>query len=184
MDTQTDRQRASLWARRMLATPGARILDTETTGLGYDDQIVSIAIMTTAGQVLLDTLVKPTIAIPDRATAIHGITDAMVQNSPSFADCMPQLRDLLSGETVLIYNADFDIRMMEQSAAAHDLPCDVPIFAGEYRDVMDEYAAFYGDWNQRHGSYTWQPLRGGDHSALGDCRACLALLQRMASAET
>lgn len=35
-----------------------------------------------------------------------------------------------------------------------------------------------------YNSYRWQPLDGGDHSAIGDCRATLALLQRMATSKS
>ncbi len=43
------------------------ILDTETTGL-YDAEIVELSIIDTAGNVLLDTLVRPTRPIPAEAT--------------------------------------------------------------------------------------------------------------------
>jgi len=40
------------------------ILDTETTGLYDDDEIVSIAIINSDGQTLLNQLVKPVRPIP------------------------------------------------------------------------------------------------------------------------
>jgi DNA polymerase-3 subunit epsilon len=46
---------------------------------------------------------------------------------------------------------------------------------------MRQYAAFVGEWNEYHGNYRWQRLPGGDHSALGDARATLSLLKRMAA---
>jgi DNA polymerase-3 subunit epsilon len=46
---------------------------------------------------------------------------------------------------------------------------------------MHWYAQFVGDWNEYHGNYKWQRLPGGDHSALGDCRATLAVLKEMAA---
>ena len=42
------------------------------------------------------------------------------------------------------------------------------------------YAQFVGEWNPRHGDYRWQRLPSGDHSAIGDCRATLALIHKMA----
>jgi hypothetical protein len=44
---------------------------------------------------------------------------------------------------------------------------------------MEQYAAFYGDWHDYFGSYTWQKLRGG-HRALGDTRAVIRRLEEMA----
>lgn len=45
---------------------------------------------------------------------------------------------------------------------------------------MERYAEYYGDWNDYHESYRWQPLNGG-HRALGDAQAALKRLHKMAS---
>jgi DNA polymerase-3 subunit epsilon len=45
---------------------------------------------------------------------------------------------------------------------------------------MLQYAAYVGDWSEYRGSYRRQPLPGGDHTALGDALACLALIKAMA----
>jgi hypothetical protein len=42
------------------------------------------------------------------------------------------------------------------------------------------YAPYAGEWSDYHGEYRWQRL-GGNHDALGDCRAVLELLQRAAA---
>lgn len=176
----SDRESAAAWAQKLLTRDDFLILDSETTGLGGDAEIVQIAIIDPAGRTLLDTYVKPTRPIPRDASAIHHITDAMVVDAPTFADIAPQLRGLLSGETVVIYNSDFDVRLMEQSAAARGIPIEIPAFAGEYKDAMEEYSAWCGEWSEWHQSYKWQKLPGGDHTAVGDCRACLAVIKRMA----
>ncbi|GGZ39657.1 hypothetical protein [Streptomyces bluensis] len=46
--------------------------------------------------------------------------------------------------------------------------------------AMEQYAAFYGDWHDYFGSYTWQKL-GGGHRALGDTRAVIRRLEEMAA---
>jgi DNA polymerase III epsilon subunit-like protein len=177
-DYQSDQDRARAWAAKMLAMPELLILDTETSGLHDSAEIVQIAIMHAAtGHVLLDTLIKPTRPIPRDASAIHGITDAMVADMPTFAEVAPQLRELLYGQTVVIYNADFDCRMLKQSASAAGVVHELGAF---FEDAMEPYSAWYGDWSQYHGSYRWKPLPDGDHSALGDCKACLDVLKRMA----
>jgi len=45
--------------------------------------------------------------------------------------------------------------------------------------AMLAYAAFIGDYSRYWGNYRWQPLNGS-HTVLSDCRACLALIRRMA----
>ncbi len=172
---ETDRDQAILWARRILADETVVILDTETTGLGQEAEIVQIAVIDTAGNVLLDTLVKPQTEIPAEASRIHGITDEMVADAPAF-DAV-QLG--IEGKTVVTYNANFDARMIRQSLAQYDK--DAPAVKA-YECAMETYAAYYGEWNDYFGSYKWQPLRGGDHSAKGDCLATLALIRKMAQA--
>ncbi|MEH0638633.1 hypothetical protein QBA35_36060 [Streptomyces bottropensis] len=46
--------------------------------------------------------------------------------------------------------------------------------------ATEQCAAFYGDWHDYFGSYTWQKLRGG-HRALGDTRADIRRLEEMAA---
>ncbi|NJO78661.1 MAG: hypothetical protein HC827_09085 [Cyanobacteria bacterium RM1_2_2] len=46
---------------------------------------------------------------------------------------------------------------------------------------MKWYSQWVGEWNELHGDYRWQKLPSGDHSALGDCRATLTIIQEMAA---
>lgn len=177
----SDRARAAQWAAQMLDQPGTLILDTETTGLAADSEICEIAIITTAGQVVLDKRIRPLCPIEAGAAAIHGITAEQLASAPTFDQLVDLLRERITGANVVIYNADFDMRMLVQSAAAHGIVLDWPIFGAlQYHCAMHHYAAWYGDWNQYYGNYRWQPLPGGDHSALGDALATLRVLQRMA----
>ena len=49
---------------------------------------------------------------------------------------------------------------------------------------METYAEWVGEWSDYFGSYKWQPLPGGDHDAVGDAQAALAVLRRMAAGES
>lgn len=177
------RQAAALWLSDSI------ILDTETTDL--DGYLVQIAVIDTAGNVLLDTLVNPDVPIEPGAQRIHGITADQVASAPRFADIWPNLERLSSDHPVVVYNVAFDRgilwneiyrfyrgspwgNMNFASAMAYKL-----VDSTTWRCAMELYAAYVGDWSDYHGNYRWQPLPGGDHSALGDCRATLALLQRM-----
>jgi DNA polymerase-3 subunit epsilon len=93
-------------------------LDTETTGLGYDAQIIELAIVDANGTVLLDTKLRPTVPVEPGAMEIHGIEDKMLFDAPTWRDAAYQVKDLLYGRTVVIFNDGFDSRMIQQTAAA------------------------------------------------------------------
>nr|AAB81660.1 putative [Escherichia phage N15] len=66
------------------------LIDTETTGLGEYAEIIEIAIINMRGEVLLDTLVKPTKPIPPEVTEINHITNEMVASAPAWCDVFPK----------------------------------------------------------------------------------------------
>jgi len=179
---EEDRREVCEWARTMLL--GCVILDTETTGL-YDAEIVQIAVIDQDGAVLLDSLVEP--PHPEKALKkhkgvcaadIHGLTPDKLKGAPTWTDIWPRLVEALAGRNLVIYNADYDwpiIRTMCDAYGLSTLPPHASIHC-----AMENYAAFVGEWNDYFGSYRWQRLPGGDHSALGDCRATLAVLKEMA----
>lgn len=174
----TDREKAAFWARSLLGRLDWVLLDTETTGISAYDEIVQIAVLAPDGEVLLDTLVRPTRSIPGEATFIHGITDADVADAPAFPEIFPRLKEIIAGKTVVIYNAPFDVRLIRQTLAKHRLAA-TGLEDEQVECAMLQYSAWVGEiWGD--GGYKWQKLRGGDHTALGDCRATLAVIKTMA----
>ncbi|MJX93223.1 3'-5' exonuclease, partial [Salmonella enterica subsp. enterica] len=82
-------QRAAQWL-----DDGYLFIDTETTGLGDDAEIVEICIIDSHGFIMLNTLIKPTKPIPDEAIAIHGITNEMVAFAPNWTDICGAVEEL------------------------------------------------------------------------------------------
>lgn len=195
-----DQIRMAAWAKKFLSTPGAIILDTETTGLDDEAEIVEIAVIDVAGSTLLNILVKPTRPIPPEATAIHGITNEEVAASATWGEIDEQLFSLMSqASAIAIYNAEYDLRLIYQSRVAvgladpgyddssywyhkTDAPPECLAITAKTVCAMEIYAAFYGEWSDYHQSYRWQKLDGG-HRALGDCLATLKLIKEMAANE-
>lgn len=206
---KADQDDSIVWARRQLLKHAAStvILDTETTDLS--GRICEIAVIDLAGNVLLDTLVNP--QTPNLATHIHGITDDMVRDAPTFSMIEPELRRIVHGKRVLAYNVQFDKDTLSRDlyemyagptpsvpeyGAGSDReawhrwyiersePANTAqrawLAAVRWQDVMLPYSQFCGDWSDHFENYRWQPL-GGGHRALGDCQACLTVIQNMAA---
>lgn len=104
---------------RKLIEDGALILDTETTGLSIEDEIIEIAILNSAGDLLYNQGVKPSQPIPPEVTAIHGITDADVENCPTWPDVWPIVRDWIADRTIIAYNAPFDRDMLSNTCGKY-----------------------------------------------------------------
>jgi len=156
-------------------------LDTETTGLGEDARIVEIAILDSAGLVF-GSLVNPGFCIPAEATAVHHITDSMVEFAPTWREIGGIVSRILQGREVVIYNADYDRRLLAQSGLIN---C-------QYRPLccMQLYARFYGEHDPRRGTYRWQRLEmaarqcgieiGKTHRAQDDAQLARLILLHMA----
>ena len=163
-------------------------LDTETTGLGPDAQVCEIAVVALDGSVLLDSLVKPTVPIPPGAEAIHHISNEMVSGSPSFYDLMLDLGEALGGSHLCIYNAEYDMRVMRQSAEVNKFRF-VDFLRGRTRSVDDRdcimklYAEYWGAWSDYHQSYTFQSLSEAVKKQVVNLPEGLVLHRALADAE-
>lgn len=97
------------------------VIDTETTGLSAQrDHIVEISAIKIRDKHIVDrftTLVNPEIAIPKKATEIHGITDQMVANQPTIDKVLPAFLDFIEGEILLGHNIPYDLRMINSYLA-------------------------------------------------------------------
>lgn len=177
------RREAWQWAQDLM-TRGFYVLDTETTGLGKHDEIVQIGIVDQNGKTAMDELIKPTISIPPGASRVHGIYDRHVENAPYFKDIYAELSELLKNQTVIAYNMTFDRRMLKQSGAKDGLHINWG------KCAMRQYAQYRGQRRKGWRGYKWHRLGNAitqeglevkdAHSALGDARMTLALIQKMA----
>jgi DNA polymerase III subunit epsilon len=173
-----NRVQAREWAQAVLQDNGVVILDTETTGL--HGEAVEIAVIDLAGNVLMNRRVKPVGEMETGAERIHGISMKALENEPAFVDVYNELVAATYDKRVLIYNYAFDSRILRNQCKQASLKDVTDHWHIASDCVMEWYAQWYGEWNDYHGSYKWQRLSGGDHSALGDCLATLEALKRMA----
>ncbi|GAC1036682.1 hypothetical protein thsps117_14390 [Pseudomonas sp. No.117] len=181
------------------------VLDTEATGLGEEAQLIEVAVMTLSGRVLLDTLVRPAIAVPREATLIHGLTDAHLTQAPTFPEVFARLWPLLQGRTVLAYGMAFDYRLLGYNARLHglalppELERETPpvqlVDGTRLHCLMQLYAQFWQEpsldsrsqdgWRRK--ALAMAARQQGvavqeTHRALPDCRLKAALVQALAGA--
>ncbi|PJF22200.1 MAG: 3'-5' exonuclease [Phototrophicales bacterium] len=187
MNHEQDKLAAVAWARQLLDTPNAIILDFETTGI-KDAEIVQIGIINMAGEVLLNTLVKPSKPVEPGAFKVHGISDAAVKDAPDFKDLYVHLSVALAGQHVVAYNVDFEKRVLSGVCQRRNFP---EPRVQVWHCAMKNYARFYGQRHNTRRGYVWQSLSNAcaqqnvlvknAHDAIGDCLLTLAVIRKMAS---
>lgn len=92
-------------------------IDLETTGVNPGlDRIVEIAIvkiLTDGTKSVKRKLINPEIPIPKGASDVHGITDEMVKDAPTFKQVAHELKQMLDGCDFAGYNSNrFDIPLL------------------------------------------------------------------------
>ncbi|MBL7811407.1 MAG: 3'-5' exonuclease [Bacteroidetes bacterium] len=170
------------WAQGVLESPNNYvILDTETTGIGNDDRVIEISVIDLDKKPLINTRIKLTdsIHIPKEAYDIHGITAESLADAPALSEIYNDILKVLQDKIVLIYNAEFDLRLLKQTFDAEGL--ELPAF--ESQCVMIQYSKFKGVWSDKYGDYLHQKLVGGDHSAFGDCKATLKTILKLSKSK-
>ena len=183
-----DWKRRRKW-RQMMDAIDVLVVDTETTGLGDNAEIVEIAILDTTGAILYDDLIMPAGPIPRGASNVHGLTRAVLKKSG--ARPWPEHHEKVcalvrNARAILAYNAEYDSRLLAQTAARYDLAlppahwhCAMLAYA-ERRNVIGRY----GDpkWHRLGDAMAHENLaiEGRQHRALADAKAALAIMRVLA----
>jgi DNA polymerase III subunit epsilon len=155
------------------------VFDLEATGLNKrTDRIVAIALVRyepvgTAEQV--HYLLNPGGPIPEEATAIHGITDADVQDAPTFADMAEILERHFAGADLAGYNIlGYDIQMLTEEFARAHRP-----FILDGRRILDAQRIFFRNEPRDLSAalrYYCGESHDASHDALGDVLATVRVL--------
>ncbi len=157
-------------------------LDVESTGVNPDhDRIVQIAaVRYFGGGAQKDEkshLIHPGQPIPPEATQVHGITDEMVKDAPSFRQLAGGLLKFIEGADLAAYNARFDFSMLQ----AEFRRVGIEWSANQHR-VLDPFRMLQ-QLEPRDLGAVYQRQTGKDlvgaHDALADARATVEVLEHM-----
>jgi len=92
------------------------VFDLETTGVeSHEDRIVQMAMHIFRPDGTVDewtSLVNPLRTIPEGATKVHGITNDMVKDAPTFKSMAGNLHGGFTNADFGGYNVKFDLRFM------------------------------------------------------------------------
>jgi len=160
------------------------IVDTETTGLGTRAEVIEVAVLDTTGTVRYEALILPEGRIPAEASSIHGLTRKRLEaeGARPWPEVHDELAAVLDGAAVVLaWNADFDRRLLAQTADRHGLSMPSVLWhdlIGDYRTITDEAPRKGRHTLAAVVNRTGAKVDGPAHRAAGDCRAVLAVMGR------
>ncbi|MER8116239.1 3'-5' exonuclease [Streptomyces sp. NPDC094031] len=104
------------------------VVDVEGNGATPPD-LVEIALMPMASghpqpEGAQSWLIRPPVPIPHRITRIHGITNAMVEDAPTWQDIAPKVRNLLDGAWIAAHSASVEYGVLTRHLPGWQ-PCGV-----------------------------------------------------------
>ena len=97
------------------------LFDLETTGVSCEnDEVIEISALKVRDEFIVgefSTLVNPGIPIPLYASDVNGITDEMVENSPSFKSVLSDFIEFVGEDILVGHNiASFDMKFICRDA--------------------------------------------------------------------
>lgn len=118
-------------------------IDLETTGVNLGtDRVVEIAVvklLPDGSRSVKRKLVNPGMPIPKTASDVHGITDEMVKDAPTFRQIAQELRQMLDGCDFAGYNSNrFDIPLLMEEFLRAEVDFDM-----KNRKLLDVQNVFH-----------------------------------------
>jgi DNA polymerase III subunit epsilon len=120
----------TIWGRPVTA-PGAgwAVIDVETSGFRPGNaRVISLAVLAldAEGQVEQSVVSLLNPGVDPGPTHVHGLTAAMLEDQPQFADIVGDVVELLRGRTLVAHNVAFDYAFLTAEAEMADveLPID------------------------------------------------------------
>ena len=118
-------------------------IDLETTGINLGtDRIVEIAIvkiLTDGTRSVKRKLINPEMPIPAASSDVHGITDDMVKDAPTFKQLAQEFKQMLDGCDLAGYNSNrFDIPILAEEFLRSGIE-----FSVEGRNLIDVQVLFH-----------------------------------------
>lgn len=178
--------------------------DTETTGISpWKDRIVTGAVVVRVGGIAptgsdstRGWLLNPGVEIPALATSIHGIsTREAEEHGQDPKDALDEINarlaeNLLAGNPVIVFNAGFDLPLLENDSKRHGVTPLSERVPGGIAPVLDPLALDRGAVPRRRGKRTLSALceayrvsvPAGTHQAHVDAELTLNLLAALLTA--
>lgn len=161
------------------------IFDFETTGLdSLRDRVIEIgAIKYEHGQRIAEfsALIKPDIPLPEAATRINGITEAMLEGQPSIDAVLPGFLQFIEHSLLVAHNAEFDMAFLKNTCSRLGYQIEWPCFCTlkMARQLLPHLESKNLDSLAQHYGLSFTAR----HRSIGDCEVTGSVLQSLLRGE-
>ena len=145
------------------------VLDTETTGLAYNDRIIEISIIEIKKGEITDNIYhsyfNPQKTINPEALKVHGIEDKFLEDKPLFKDKIEEIFKFIQHSKIIAHNSNFDMRMLN-----YELKLAQYLFPDK-KCNLDSLCQRFDISSER--------LEGGKHSAVEDTKILCKVYKKL-----
>lgn len=156
------------------------ILDTETTGLASNDEVIELAIVDINGTVLYESIFLPTKVVSPFIRKLTGLHKADFIGKPTFANEWEKIKKIMTDKIVIGHNVMFDKRLMKQTLDIYgiDSSCIEKMFCGFVDTValVKKYLKL-GSYKQEDIANAFCVNNKNAHRAASDCITLLEILK-------
>lgn len=153
------------------------IVDTETTGLSKNDEVIDFAAVVfrkSAKILYYQRYFLPSTKISPFAARVHKMDSTFLKNvgASSFAEHAYELNSLLNKYNVITFNASFDKRLLSQTFAKNNLK----MLDKKWHCALRMYELLFDEKVRLQNACANFNVPAGKHSALSDALALRGLL--------
>lgn len=158
------------------------VIDTETTGMTADDEVIELSVVDMDGTVLYDSTFCPVSEVNPFASSVNHLTNECLCDSPLFTDEWSKIKSFIGNKKVLAHNTKFDQRIIKQTLEKYNMDSSIvdSLFADCYDSVS--IAKKYLDlpsYSLENIAHSLGIRRAESHRAADDCIMTLEVLTRL-----
>ncbi len=149
------------------------ICDTEGTA-NRANELVEVSMIDLDGNILYNSLIRPRTSISRTGVRLHGITNEMVADAPTWEEASAEVRALLDQRIMLAFDSISDVLRIKKTSALYDMQFGPIRHECIQRNVMLER-----NLKQAPPLYMAAGREGQNHRALDDCLLCIDIIRRI-----
>ncbi len=159
------------------------IIDTETTGLKDEDEVVELSVVSNTGDELYHSYFYPTKEVDPGAAKVNHLSKSKLEGNPKLDEAeWKKISAAIDGKCIVGHNIPFDVRLTLQTLAKNGVDVEsAKKTLGNIVDTMDIAKKFISSKSYSLNNLTTLIgiTREEQHDSTDDCRMTLEFIKRL-----